>query len=276
MSSSSHLALDFGDLDLDQLLAEGLVEEDLSDGDDPTLAADAELTALTRKISGQYVEVLATWARSAFRGHHQSSWQQVDASLPSLHRLAAATGDAEMEGALAELAELVTLDDGSKRNRQVLVPRLRDWVRRFAALLEGEDARRLLDLVEFDRKAFPLLDGLAGVKGIGPRRLERLYLAGLFTVEALYEADPAEVAEVTGLPRDLASEVVQAAGRFEREWRHQVASDLRRRTDEVRAVLQWIESSGRPDAEVVQAVQATIEELRHALQAAMNRAAEEP
>lgn len=270
------LELDLDELDLDEIFAGDLVEEAASSDPASILGFDPELTQLSRRISGQYVEVIATWARSAFRSHHPVSTRQpLDAALPALRRLAEATSDTKLSTALAELDALVCLDDGSRRGRQRLVPRLRDWLRDLAVLLEGGDARRLRDLVEFDRQAFPLLEELAAVHGIGPRRLERLYLAGLFTVEALFEADPDDVALVTGLPRGLSEEVVQAAARFERRWRHQVAEELRRRTDEVRAVLAWIESSGRQDEDVMDAVQASIEELRQALAAARHDTGEQ-
>ena len=277
------LGMDLGldELDLDALVAAGLVEEEEDDaglaGPTDALAADPELTRLSRRISGQYVEVVATWAHAAFRGHGRGMHvAPVHAALPALQRLAEATQDHRMARVIAELVELVDGDDGSTRAHQRMVPRLRDWLRRFADLLEGPDALRLRDLVEFDRKAFPLLEQLAQVRGVGPRRLERLYLAGLFTVESLYGADPADVALVTGFPRELAVDVVEAASRFERQWREQVAAELVHRAAEVRAVLRWIESSGRQDERVLAAVTATIDELESALAAARHHSLEEP
>ncbi|MCK6503155.1 helix-hairpin-helix domain-containing protein [Myxococcota bacterium] len=272
------LDLDLGldELDLDELVAAGLVEEEATlDGLPPGLDADPELTRLSRRISGQYVEVIATWAHSAFRGHARGPHlAPVLAALPALHRLAEATQDRRMAEVIAELEDLAGGPHGPAHPHQRLVPRLRDWLRRFADLLEGPDAQRLRDLVEFDRKAFPLLEQLARVRGVGPRRLERLYLSGLFTVESLYGADPAEVALVTGFPRELAAEVVDAAARFERQWREQVAADLVHRAAEVRAVLRWIETSGRQDPQVLAAVTATIDELESALHAAVHHSQE--
>lgn len=271
------LDLDLGELDLEGLVAAGLVEEEEEPlpGGAPALDADPELTRLSRRISGQYVEVIATWAHAAFRGHPRGPHlAPVLAALPALHRLAEATQDRGMASVIAELEEMTGGAEGHSPSHPRLVPRLRDWLRRFALLLEGQDGQRLRDLVEFDRKAFPLLEQLAQVRGVGPRRLERLYLSGMFTVESLYGADPAEVALVTGFPRELAVEVVQAAARFERQWREQVAVDLVHRAAEVRAVLRWIETSGRQDPQVLAAVTATIDELESALRAARHHSQE--
>ncbi len=274
MSKAAAVDWGLGELDLDQLIDAGVVEQEEDPGVVDALDLDPELTRITRRISGQYVEVIATWAHAVFRGEgrrnggSRTTTVQVDSAVPALQRLADATGDQAMIAALDDLGQLVALDDGSARGRQLLVPRLRDWLRRFAALLEGEDADRLLKLVEFDRDSMPLLDQLAKVRGVGPRRIERLYLAGLFTVESLVDADPVDVAQVSGVPRGVAAAVVDAAARFEEQWRHDVTLGLRRRTDEVRAVLRWIETTGRPDDQVLAAVKASIDELRAALRAA--------
>jgi len=265
MANRAPMGFHLGELDLDVLAAQGLVEIETDDSPE----ADRELTDLSRRISGQYVEVIATYAQAAFRGARgRSAWSQVEGNLPALARLAGATGDASLAAAITELQELLRMDDGGAGARQRLIPRLRDWLRAFAQLLEGEAADRLEALIRFDRRAFPLLDGLAELRGIGPRRLERLYLAGLFTVESLVDAAPQEVSQATGLPLALSARVVEAAGNFEQHWREQVADDLARRTEEVRSVLRWIEQSGRQDEHMLRAVQESVDDLAAALIAA--------
>lgn len=90
------LDLGLDELDLDELVAAGLLEEegDAPTGSALTLDADPELRRLSRRISGQYVEVIATWAHAAFRGHARGPHlAPVLAALPALHRLADATQD---------------------------------------------------------------------------------------------------------------------------------------------------------------------------------------
>jgi hypothetical protein len=91
--------------------------------------------------------------------------------------------------------------------------------------------------VEFDAREIPLFGELAALPGIGPRRLERLFCAGLFAVEVVSGADPMEVAQVTGLPRALAVEVVTRAREFESEHRRRTVLEMRTRLAEFQHVL---------------------------------------
>jgi hypothetical protein len=259
--SSGELGLDllFDADDLDGLLAGGaLVEEE---GEEE----QQELHLLSRRISGQYVDVVVSWAAAVFAGRpSEGARAQVSSALDALERLAAASGDHALSEVLGRLRSLQIEGEGRGRGaRTRLLNGLREWVLDFARLLPAEDAQRVTGLVSFDRRALPLLDELAAIRGIGPKRLERLYAAGLFTVEVVSAAEPAEVAAVTGLPLDLARQVVDATLRFAAEQRRRVVSELGERVAELRDVLRV---AAHPDPTVISTARAAIRDLQAVLE----------
>ncbi len=248
----------FSESDFDALIAFGEVDQEQE---------NLELHRLSRRISAQYADVLAGFSRQAFGGAASASMvQQVTAAVDALRRLATSAGDVELAAMLERLSVLVPEHDvrGAHARRRFMRA-LREWVLAFAALLPPEDAARLHDMVVYDRRSLPLLDELAKLHGIGPKRLERLYCAGLFTVEAVGAADPHEVAQVTGLPRPLAHRVVEGAIRFADEERRRCVSELRRHASEIGHLL--AARGGLPDmsSELVGEARAALEDLRAAL-----------
>lgn len=243
----------------------------LSTGDldhDEDVDEHSSLRRLSRRISGQYVEVVATFASQSLAGRTSPGLQrQVLIAADALVRLAHASQDHELLAVLAELP--VLLDQHSKRqrgSRQAFVDGMHAWLPRLAAFLDAEDAERLTTLVQFDRRASPLLGQLAALRGMGPRRLERLYCAGLFTVDALIDADPTEVSQATGLPSALATEVVDAAKQFAIERPRTAAVELSRRAVEMREALLVHRTRGQRDPEVDRAIHDALRELQVALQ----------
>jgi hypothetical protein len=244
------------DLGLDDSLLRSLfdgVSDELVpfDADEPGTMSDLlrpsdELTRVARRIAGQYVGVLARHAAAAFGRGAASDGGSVRASVDALRRLATAAGD-QLQVALLEefVALLDALEGGPKgRSRQRGLTALSGWIPRFAATLEEEDARHLLALVKWERGSEPLMDELATLKGIGRRRLARLYAAGLFAVDVVANASPDEVAQVTGLPRPLAVEVVEHTRRFADDEQRRCLEELRDRARKLHALLQSVRFAG--------------------------------
>lgn len=189
-------------------------------GDNEVRPSD-ELAAVSRRIAGQYVEVVAGFAASAFAGDlGRVELDRFLAALDSLNRLALAADDQPQLAVIAEMRSLVEeqserLSKGRGRTR--FTAALEEWIPRFSSHLDEEDRDRLMRLVSFQGQDLPLLDALGQIPGIGPRRLTRLYCAGLYTVASVSQADPTELAQVTGMPNRLATEVVETARRFAAE-----------------------------------------------------------
>lgn len=225
---------------------EALDEALLGRGDDlsldPELDELEELRSVARRIAGTHVDVVARYARAAFAGRAgPADHLQLCAALGQLARLAEAAGDTrqvELLGATRAWIEghLASLDRPAGRGR--LLPRLRRFLEAFAGCLEGDDAARLERLVHYEPDAAPLLAELANLRGIGPRRLESLYCSGLYRVDVVVRAAPADVAAVSGLPLALAVDVVAATRTFAERRREEAAREVRGRLEELRAMAE--------------------------------------
>ena len=236
--------------------------DDLDDG------SDDGLQGLTRAISGQYVEVVASFLRASFVGQDDLPLleAQLRPALSALRRLASATGDTELHQALDALLTLVPeAHHLGGRPRERYLREAREWLLAFAGLLRHDDAVRLMALVSFDDRSEPLLHRLLQVYGIGPRRLERLYCAGLFSVETLVSASPEEVAQVTGMTPLLARSVIHAAKEFDRRRRMVAARALLDRTRDAVALLQEAARHGRTDPGLLHAMRTARLELDQAM-----------
>jgi len=249
------------ELDIKGLLAVGDLVYDTDD------EQDNALLRLSRKISGQYVEVFESFADAAFHGQvARPVSDQALAAASALRRLAAAASDAALLAILDGLNPLLGLSAArGARERSQLLAGMRQWVLDFADLVDPVQASRMRGLVRFDRKDHPMLRALAKLHGVGPARLQRLYSAGLFSVEALVGADPLEVAQVTGMPFTLAERVVAYAGTFAKEERDRCAEDLTRRTADVGQTLASLRRAGVDPAELVAATRAALKQLEAAL-----------
>ncbi|MEZ4316260.1 MAG: helix-hairpin-helix domain-containing protein [Myxococcota bacterium] len=235
--------LRIGNLEVDTDPLEDLTEE--------LLLPSEELGRVSRRIAAQYAEIVTSFAASAFRGDvRKATIEQVGNAIEALLRLASAAGDHTQSALLDELLGLVqpaTTGRLNSRPRQKALAALREWIPRFAATLEDEDRERLTRLVVWDTATAPLMDELSELKGIGPKRLQRLYSAGLFTVDAVVGADPDDVAAVTGLPRDLAARVVEATGTYAHIERRRCMEVVRERTRRLRNLLVTLPGTGDPE-----------------------------
>ncbi len=238
---------------------------------------DEELLRLTRRIAGQYVEVLAGSLSLAFMGKDSSATDsQLAAALETMLRLADACGADDLGQALREMDVLVRdWQSRRPRRRAAFIHSLRDSVLSLCRCLEPEDAASLKKLVVYERRSLPLLDELAALPGIGPRRLGRLYSAGLFTVEAVSAADPMEVAQVTGLPRKLAEEVVRATRAYADAERRKSLEDLRSRATDALSTLRLMRPDLPEDRALIELTRSTLGALQAAL-AALEAGAAQP
>jgi len=257
--------------DLLFLFGEGEFEVDADDAHE-----HAALHTLSRRISGQYIEVLATFAAQAFAGTASSAHRdQVHAAVSALSRLAEASHDDPLLAALNQLEALLPeAEVTSPTRRRRFITDLKDWVIEFSALLSDEDSDRMQRLVSFDSRSLPLLDELASIKGIGPKRLERLYFAGLFSVEVVCAAEPAEVAAVTALPLHLAEEVVRASIEFAHRQRVDCPQALYERTSEIASLLKNFDPRRNDDRALLDAARQAMDELQAALASLDNVIAE--
>lgn len=224
-----------------------------------------ELGRLSRSIAGQYAPVLANFAAEVLRSvDAPESIEAAMAAVENLIRLCSATRDRELGERLNALRE--QLDQTVPRRgpaRQRALDDLKECLLGIAACLDSADGEPLRRVFLSRRRATPLLQELADIPGIGPRRLDRLYRAGLFTVEALRGADPTDVASVTGLPARLAEDVVQATRDFARRHREECAEDLDSVVEELLRQLSRAEDGERK--EIVDRLSQTTGRLRAAL-----------
>ncbi|MCK6525514.1 helix-hairpin-helix domain-containing protein [Myxococcota bacterium] len=262
----SFSGLDFSEGDLNSLLS-GLGTDDAEPFEGELEASD-ELHALARTLSGQYVDVVGAFVRQVFssRPGRAQPGNQVLGALDALLRLSKETGDVPLQSALSTVHEVITAGvPEHRRDFNRFLTQLRDAVLVFADLLREEDAERLKGLILYQDRSLPLLEELANLRGIGPKRLERLYCAGLFTIEAVAEADPGDVAEVTGLPRKLAEQVVESTREFAERQRRSCVVELHQRVQEFHAVLPRLNPSNEDDRRILELARQTLAELQSAL-----------
>lgn len=201
----------------------------------------SELSVVSRAVAAQFVEAVAAVAGEVLAGREELVLDRLPPMLDSLRSLSIASTDDEQ---LALVDELVAAHElyVSRRHRGVgratYLDAMRSWVQRFAALVDDTgsgDALRAL--VEYDDEDVPLFQELEQIRGIGRRRLQRLYAARLTTAEVLATASPDDVASVTGLPRALAVEVVACAHKYQAQRPVRALTELQRTVRRTASVL---------------------------------------
>ncbi|MES2638932.1 MAG: helix-hairpin-helix domain-containing protein [Myxococcota bacterium] len=247
---SANVVLDLGEYDVDALLFDSATTT-ADDGEQPfDLSPSSELREVTRRIAAQFLDVLHVTASGLFAGRDpRGSAAQLVTALDALDRLAVAARDDAHRATLAEIHPHARAfaENPAGRARHRFLARLRPWLVHYAAHLSESDGARIRQLVAFDIADVPLFAELSAIPGIGPRRLERLFCAGLYAVEVVSAADPAEVAQVTGLPRVLAADVVTRAGIFAEERRRRCVLEMRARLAEFQRVFGSIDRATNPE-----------------------------
>lgn len=225
-----------------------------------------ELVAVSRRIAGQFVDLIQAFAASVFTHRiTPTTTAQFSHAVDALHRLAVATGDEDQARLLEEMQGLLhNLQQRGDRSREVdrISTRLRAWIPSFSGFLEPSDAERLVNMVSYKNQHVPLLAELGNIPGIGKRRLERLYISGLYTVEAVCAADPAELAVVTGLPLQLAERVVEATREYAVQQQRRCVLEMR---DRARELARAMGASPNADPELISLALSAMAELQHVL-----------
>lgn len=247
----------------DLVLSSPLIAADDEPSTEELLAPSEELTRVSRRVAAQYAEVLAAFARQALAGKARvTSTDHVEAAIASLLRLAQASRDSVQVALLEELTGLIepcVTGPLRSRARQSALVRLRDWIPEFAETLEQEDGAVLIEIISWDRGGAPLMEELANLRGIGPRRLGRLYAAGLHNVAVVATADPEEVAAVTGLPLALAERVVEATREYAVEERRRCLESMQDDAARLRSLLDAVPIA--PDDPLDELVRRTMGEV---------------
>ncbi len=96
-------------------------------------------------------------------------------------------------------------------------------------------------------------------------RLELLYRAGLFEVASLLDAEPEEVAQVTGMSPLLARAIIHAAMRFDSLRRQGAARALFDRTRDTILLAREAHRASRSDPALLFAMRCAQQELTEAL-----------
>lgn len=218
---------------------------------DVDVDAGEELAAVARRVSHQYVEIVAVISAQVLAGAgHAGSLDQLEGALIALRRLAEVHDDVASTALIGELLDAIgvwRVSGTGKRGRTRFCNTLRGWLPRYGRALDLQGGAVLREITEYDPGAVPLFAELESIRGVGPRRLQRLYCAGLFTVEALCGADPAEVSLVTGLPRELTALVVERTRAFAAEHRRRTVAAMRQRLDEFARILAQIDPQREPE-----------------------------
>lgn len=246
--------LDF--LDLEALIGAGIVLEDERD----------PLEKLGRRIAGQYVDVLVPFVQEVFRGPPGAgALTALDGAQQALTQLVEATNDrvfADHLGQLPELMERANIKSGTRRSG--FLRDMRTWVMTLADLLEPDDAQSLRVRFDADAVEDPFLAQLGRIPGVGPRRLQRLFCAGLHSVDVLKIAQPDEITLVTGVPIDVAERCVAVAVEYHQSQKTMLIERISTDARQAREVL----VSAGVEPSVAGAVEAALEQLRQALASA--------
>jgi len=250
----------FTDADLDFVLSGGSAS-------DATPEISLEARALARTLAAQYVEVIAHYAVDALMGRTSRHAPKLKQVIKDSRRLAHEMGDGELLTMYDELGDLIDAFSATSTGEPRLIAsrKLRDWVMGFADLVGDEPGQRLRRVVVFRKGVHPLISHLREVRGIGERRLERLYTAGLLTTESLIDAEPKELAGVVGIPLRLARAVVEACQRFVEQQRLTHVKSLKSVVVDVTKALKSVDPHDQSHVRLVAAVRDTINSLAEAL-----------
>lgn len=246
----------FSEDDVSFLVGSGVITDDAGAPEN-----DHPLRALTRNIASQYVEPIAGLATGVFAGRGRELRPQFAAAVGALRRLAEASDDREMVAVLADFEAMVPEHELRGRARDRLYHQLREWVGRFSDLLPAADRDRMRAVIDPGHGESPFIQELLRVEGIGEKRMERLYCAGLFTVTAVVGATAGEIAAVTGMPLRLAERVVSTARKYEQERPRRVASSLLQFATQTRETLEAVRPDDPRRDEIVSAARAAVDQL---------------
>lgn len=223
--------------------------------------------ALARTLGAQYAEVIAHYAVDAIMGRSSKHAPKLREVVQSLVKLAVEMGDTEILAIYEQLGALIEsfAQANTREERAETTGHLRDWVMTFSNYVEDGAAKKLRRLVVFRRGVHPLISHLREIRGLGAARLERLYTAGLLTTESLVEADPLELAQVVGIPKNIAVKVVEASRHFFEQQRLSQVRSLQNAVVDVTRVLREMDPADDEHLRILAAVRETISGLERAV-----------
>lgn len=254
----------FSDEELDSVLNAPPSE----DGPPPqTPEVSAEARALARMLGSQYAEVIAHYAVDALMGRNSRHAPKLRQIVKSFRKLATEMNDHELLQLYEQLGELIeTFTTSSTHERRLSASRkLRDWVMAFADLVGDEAAWKLRRLVVFRKGVHPLISHIREIRGIGDKRLERLYSAGLLTTDSLVDADPSELSQIVGIPTRLARHVVEACRRFAEHQRHIVVASFKSAVDDLKQSFGDVDFDNEDNVRLVAELRETMGALQSQL-----------
>lgn len=231
-------------------------------------SASVDAMGLARTLAAQYAEVVAHHASDMVLGRNLKLAPRLKGVLADSRRLAEEMDDTEMLVHYERLEGI--LRDGQAPAltavaRQERAQQLNDWVAAFADLVGGEVGDRLVREVLLKKGGSPLISHLREVKGIGEKRLERLYAAGLLTTDALVDAEPRELAAVVGLPQNVAELVVGAARAFADQQRRSSVQSLRQAAFDVMRNLKDVHPTDPGFRKLLSTIRDTLARLEHTI-----------
>lgn len=237
---SGQLASILDGLSLEQFLDEGANDTEQS-----------ALSAVSMDIAKDLVEVVALCGSQLLSGRDEKRVvDQFQEGLTSLMRLAKASEDEEHIAHLDRLQEGLAeyrKSAGRSGPRHTFLNLLRDWLPEYGRFLGGDSEERLVEMVEFDSDSAPLFVELSNLRGVGPRRLRRLHGAGFYQAALLSEANPEELAAVTGLPIKLSHQVVEQSKEWLEVQRRKAIVDMKRRLQEFQEAVALVRGSSQSE-----------------------------
>jgi hypothetical protein len=219
---------------------------------------------LARRLGASYVEVVAQIASEALLGKPLRHGPEVRRVVMDVDRLARQLEDSllvELNQRLPPLVDAL-LAAHTPEARVAVAQRIREWVLSYAAAVGGEHGLKLRRRMMYRRGVHALATHLRGIKGVGERRLDRLYRAGLLTEEALAEAAPDDLAAAAFIPRRLAHEIVTTCQRLCRERRIHMVKSFRLIADDISRALR----EAGPDPELKRRLLTTVRETMSGLE----------
>lgn len=206
-ASAMHTSIDLDDDDIARLLA-----IDVSDTPVSAPVVSPEALLLTRQLAAQHLELLAQAAADAVEGRRVRREARVGKALSQTRRLATEMQDDLLVSHIDKLAQLFERATHSDAlDHAVVARRLRDTVLALGALAGGAAEAQLRAVCLRRRGMHPLATRLRGLKGIGDRRLAKLWDAGLLSTDSLVGADPTDLVTAAGIDRPLAQRVIRMA-----------------------------------------------------------------
>lgn len=227
----------------------------------------AELTAeeleeaqkLFRELAANYLSPVRALMIELSLGEPSREWLAL--CRPPLNSMKRAASDmllTELSGALGALTTV--MEQTERTNATVLDGKAREALRAaYQPLVELLPEAFAVDEERDRREPIIVQSLLRQVPDVRKVALDRIYAAGLISLEMFYKAKPSDISETAGIPRDVAERVVARFQRYRRELasllpttkqvrEHNTLETLTRRLEEQNATFETAQKAwGHPD-----------------------------